>query len=483
MPKWLFMAAWLAVTGPMPACGEDWPQFRGINASGVSASRNLPTEFSFEDKVLWQQTLGDGIGSSVIANGRVYNTAMTAETTFTVFAHDASTGKPLWKNDFSTGKLPRITPPNSHASSTPAVDDERVYVYFSTIGLIALNVDNGKEVWTHKLRTPAYLMDWGAGSSPIVHGDSVFFAMDDDLLCYVTAINKQTGELRWRTPREDMLAGYAIPVLCTANGRTDLVVSGTGKLKGYDPATGKERWTCNTLLRTMMTSPVVRDDVIYIAVQSYGDATRTVKFALLEWLDTNQDKQLSKPETPEEFWVRFDISDRNKDGYLDDKELDTAFQHPDNQVGGGSIVQAIRGGGNGDVTKTHVVWNINSKAPSNLSSPLVVNNRVYTVKTGGLLSCFDAYSGKTLWERTRIQNLGDYYASPIAADGKVFIAGRNGFVVVIEDAPQLKILAKNDMGEEIFANPSIADGRLFIRTREKIFCIAADGKSLTGKQP
>ncbi|MFN9977859.1 MAG: serine/threonine protein kinase, partial [Phycisphaerae bacterium] len=122
----------------------------------------------------------------------------------------------------------------------------------------------------------------------------------------------------------DMLAGYSIPVLCEAGGRTDLVVAGSGQLKGYDPATGKELWTCNTLVRTLMTSPVVRDGIIYIAVQSYGDEKRTLKFALLEWLDTNQDGILARDEIPTEFHTRFDQSDRDGNGKIDETEIETA---------------------------------------------------------------------------------------------------------------------------------------------------------------
>lgn len=476
MPRYLLLATWLFLFVDR-AGAEDWPQFRGRNGSGISTSTNLPTEFSHQDKVVWQATLGDGIGSPVIVNGKVFNTALTGTTTFTVFCHDAATGKELWKREMPTGELPRITPPNSHASSTPAADGQRVYVYFSTLGLVALDTRDGKETWRLPLPKPAYLMNWGAGNSPIVYRDTVFFCMDDDLSPYLVAVDSANGKVRWRTPRQDMLAGYAVPVLCEVNGRTDVVVAGTGKLKGYDPETGKERWTCNTLLRTLMTSPVVKDGVIYIAVQSYGDSSRILKHALMEWLDTNQDGKLIRAEVPKEFHERFDRSDRNKDGVLADDELDTAFQDPTNLAGGGNIIQAVKGGGSGDVTKTHLLWNVTKPLPSNLSSPLVTaGGRVFVVKAGGLSSCFDAEKGEAYWERERIRNLGDYYASPITADGKIYVAGRNGFVVVLEDSNGLKVLAKNDLGGEILATPAIADGRLFIRTREKIYCIAEMGK-------
>ena len=470
MYRTILVALSLAVT----LHAEEWSQFRGGNGSGVSSSKNLPQDFSAEQNIAWKAKIGDGIGSPIVKNGRVFTTAMVGDQKLGVFSFDAASGKQLWRSDFDTGTLPRITPPNSHASSTPATDGERVYVYFSTIGLLAFDFTTAKEVWRHTMTRPAYLMDWGAASSPIVHDGMVIFCQDDDLAPFVVAVDAKTGQEKWKTLRKEMLAGYSLPVMCEANGRTDLVVAGSGKMKGYDPATGKELWTCNTLLRTIMTSPVVHDGVIYIAVQSYGDATRTLKHALLEWLDTNQDKILSRDETPKEFHERFDASDKNHDKFIGPEEIDTAFQSPDNMAAGGNIIQAIKGGGNGDVTKTHVLWNIDPKTPSNLSSPLFFNNRIYVVKSGGMSSCYDAKDGKTLWDRSRLGNFGDYFASPIAADGKVYIAAKNGFIVELEDGPQLKVLGKHDMGEEIIATPAIADGRLFVRTRESLLCVSAN---------
>jgi outer membrane protein assembly factor BamB len=266
-------------------------------------------------------------------------------------------------------------------------------------------------------------------------------------------------------------------VICEANGQTDIVVAGSGKLKGYNPVDGKERWTCNTLVRTLMTSPVVRDGVIYISVQSYGDEKRTLKFALLEWLDTNQDGRLTRAEIPKEFWDRFDRSDKDHDGVLSEGELETAFQSSENMVGGGSIIQAVKGGGQGDVTKTHLLWNLNkTKAPSNLASPLVVGEQLFVVKRGGLSSSFDPATGEKQWELARLGNLGDYYGSPVAGDGKIYVAGENGFVVVLAQGPKRQVLAKNDLGEQCLSTPAIADGRIYIRTRHKLYCFAEETK-------
>lgn len=455
------------------ARAEEWSQFRGPNATGVSTStRKLPSEFSGTDKVRWAHDLGDSIASPIVSQGRVFTVAMSGAETFAVHAFDATSGSALWKTELATGTLPRITPPNSHASSTPTADGKHVYCYVSTIGLLAFDVSTGREVWRCPLPKPAYLMDWGAAASPIVLGDLVILNQDDDLNPYLLAVDASSGKVRWKTPRSEMLAGYAVPVVCTANGRTDLVVAGSGLLKGYDPATGKELWSCRSLLRTIMTSPVVRGDTIYVSLQSYGDEKRTLKFALLEWLDTNQDGKLARTEVPPEFHERFDVSDKNGDKIIDEQEIDFAFQSPVNQAAGGNTIQAVRGGGSGDITKSHMLWNISNRSPSNLSSPLVVGENLYVVKKGGLSSCFSAASGKSNWELKRLGNLGEYFASPVAGDGKVYITGDNGFVVVVEQGNELKVLARNDLGGITVASPAIADGRLYFRTREKLLCIA-----------
>lgn len=468
----ILLATWVGLLR-----GEDWPQFRGHNAAGISReSKNLPTEFSHEEKVLWSLDLGEGIACPVVADGKVITTTMSDDQTFGVFCLEAATGKELWRREFDTGATPAIMPPNAQASSTPATDGKRVYIYFSTLGMLSLDLTNGKTVWTHPIPEPFYLLGWGAAHSPIVYKDLVIFNQDDDLSPFMIALDKRTGELRWKTPRPEMLAGYAVPVICKANGREDIVVAGSGKLKGYDPATGKQLWTCNTLLRTIMTSPAVADDLIYVSVQSYGDTDRVLKYALLQWKDTNQDGKLSKDEFAKPFWEKFDRGDVNNDGFLVEDEIDAAFQAPSNMAGGGNTIQAVRGGGNGDVTKTHVVWNIDNTSPSNIASPLVDDGRVFVVKKGGISASFDALSGEEVWSKKRIRNFGNYYASPIAGDGKVYVMGENGFLVVLRQGPKPEVLAKNDMGDSCIATPAIADGRIFVRTLHKLYCFSEEAK-------
>ena len=298
----------------------------------------------------------------------------------------------------------------------------------------------------------------------------MIFNQDDDRAPFLMALDCVTGEIRWKTPRPEMLAGYAVPVVCHAGGRDDIVIAGSGKLQGYDPNTGKLLWTCNTLLRTVMTTPAVVDDLIYVSIQSYGDTDRVLKYALLEWKDTNQDGRLAKSEVGEGFWERFDQGDEDGDGFLVDDEIDAAFQSPTNMAGGGNTIQAVRGGGLGDVTDTHLVWNLDNKAPSNIASPLVVDGKLLVVKKGGISALFDAQTGATVWMKKRIRNLGNYYASPISGDGKVYVLGENGFMIVLQQEDKPKVLAKNDMGESCVATPAIAGGRIYVRTQTKLYC-------------
>ena len=471
---WIFATLHLAAS---TVAAEDWAQFRGPNASGIAVkSQHPPIEFSEEKNVAWSVKLGKGVACPIIADGRCFATTMTEDKKFAVLGFDAVTGKQLWKKEYDVSghKLPEITPPNEHASSTPASDGERVFVHFSTIGLIALDAKSGKELWKHPLPMPFYLMGWGAANSPIVYDDKVLFNLDDDLASYIIALDRKTGDVRWKKERPEMLGGYAVPVVCKANGRTDIVVAGSGKMKGYDPQTGSERWTCNSLLRTIMTTPVVQDDRIYITCQSYGDTSRVLKFALLQWRDTNQDGKLAKDELEEAFHAKFDKGDTNKDGFLVDDEVSAAFQSPTNMVGGGNIIQAIRGGGEGDVTKTHLLYNLEEKTPSNIASPLAFDGRLFMVKKGGISAAFNLKDGSKVWTKKRIGNFGNYYASPIAAGNRIYVPGENGNIVVLKAGPKVEVLSKNDLGDSLIATPAITNDRLYVRTLHKLFCFAEE---------
>lgn len=483
------LIVWLLIGLPSISFAEDWPQFRGPNCSGVSKSdAPLPAKFSATENVNWSTKLGDGIGSPVVAAGRVFVSAMDGKERIALHCFDAVSGKRLWTRVWPTGRLREIHKTNSYASTTPAADASRVYFYFSTLGMLALDARTGEDVWRRKLPTPYFVFKWGAGMSPVLFGDMLLFCQDDDLSPALYALDKRTGKILWKDVRDDMAVNYSHPIICETKHGAEIVVAGTGKLIGYHPSTGKRLWYAKVLLRNIKTTPVAHKGAIYISLESSGIANQWL--ATADQADTgNKDGKLSKAEiqafvgkekVPEAFYKKFDRGDVNKDGFLEGEELDKAFLHPDNFAGARWNVKdpsqryiiSVRGGGRGDVTQSHVAWRIASRAPDHICSPLVVEDRMFVVKGGGISSCFKTESGKPLWSQKRIQNVGEFFASPIYGDGKIYVAGENGIVVVLESGPKLKVLAKNDMGGSILATPAIADGRLYIRTRGKLFCIS-----------
>ncbi len=472
---------------------EDWPQFRGPNCSGIStSSQKLPTEFSATKNVRWSATLGDGIGSPVVAAGRVFVSAMTGEETVSLFAFDAASGKKLWQRDWPTGPLAEIHKTNSHASTTPAADAERVYFYFSTLGLMTVDAVTGRDAWHQKLPTPFFVFKWGPGMSPVLYRDLVLMCQDDDLFPAINAFDKATGKLKWRDDRLDMAVNYSHPIVCSANGRDDIVIAGTGLLIGYDPDTGKRRWRAKVLLRNTKTTPVAVDGVIYVSAQSGGIANQWI-VSVDRATTGNQDNKLDKAEVqafvgkqkvPEEFFTRtFGRGDVNGDGVLEGRELDKAFLHPDNFAGvdftvtgenaAEQMIAAVRGGGEGDVSESHLLWKHKTRYTDHIVSPLVADGRMLLLKEGGITTVFDSSAGKSLRGAVRVGAGGSYFASPVLGDGKIYLAGENGTVVVLKNSAQYEELASNDIGESILATPAIADGCLFIRTRTRLMCVAA----------
>ncbi len=498
----------MGLTAGAAAYAEDWPQWRGPNSTGLSNSKKpLPVSFSPTEHVRWSVEVGESVSSPTIVAGRVFTTAILGaedeERRFAVYCFDATDGHKIWERMMPVGEKPLapIHEGTSYASATPTADAERVYAYFTRLGLMALDAKSGETVWTVPVPEPYYIFDWGPGISPVLHEDNLYFCQDDDLSPALYAIEKKTGTILWKDDRSDMAVCYSHPVICETPAGPELVVAGTGKLIGYDLANGKRKWAAELFCRNIKTTPISLDGIIYVSVESYG-----ISYQWRATADANGDGKITRDEIrasrkdkgagiPDAFWKKFDRGDKNKDGVLEGDEIDLAFLDPSNQGGllareveargkgetdwkkfddelqKESSVQAIRGGGKGDVTKTHVLWKKITKAPDHLISPLVVDGRILFIKGEGIASCLDAATGEPIFSQKRIGNLGSCLGSPVTGDGKIYAASRTGHVAVLESGPTLNILSNNDMGEGIVATPGIADGRLYIRTRTKLYCI------------
>src|SRR5262249_4611062 len=288
----------------------------------------------------------------------------------------------LWKQDVPAGKnpLPPIQEVNSYASSTPAADAERVYVYFVRAGLIAFDAATGDKVWQRPLPEPFFIFDWGPGMSPVLYKDTLFFSQDAELFPALYAVEKKTGKLLWKDDRSDMAVSYSHPVICDTAKGPELVIAGTGKLLGYDPATGKRKWAAELVCRNIKTTPVSHNGIVYVSVESTG-----ISYQWRRPAEPGGTRKITRASSkasgkgngagiPEAFWKKVERGDLNKDGVLEGEEIDRAFLDPSNQGGildsevrrrGGNTadwqkwdaelqkeasIQAVRGGGKGDVT-------------------------------------------------------------------------------------------------------------------------------------
>ncbi len=503
---------------------QDWPQWRGDNCSGIyTGKKPLPTKFSTTENVKWSAEIGDGIGSPVVVNGKVFVTSITYEpgkeppaelpegeakpypTQFNVFCFDAKTGEKLWDKSYLAGDrpLPTIHATNSYASCTPAADNERVYAYFTRIGLVALDVKTGEQVWQQKIEEPFFVFDWGPGMSPVLYKDKLFFCQDDDLTPALYCIDKKTGEILWTDPRTDFAVSYSHPIVVETDKGPELVVAGTGKLVGYDLETGKRLWAAEIFCRNIKTTPLAIDGIVYLSVMSFGisyqwrataDENGDGKITREEIINSRKDKEYGIPDA---FWKKFERGDVNKDGVLEGDEIDVAFLDPSNQGGlrakdvqklggedetdwkkfdaelqGASLIQAVRAGGKGDVSKTHTIWKRNTKAADHLVSPLVADGRMILVKSGGIVSAYEIEAGKPLYVNKRTDTTSNFLGGPVYGDGKIYAPAENGHILVLaNDAEFQEPLADNDMGEAVINAIAISDGCLFIRTRNHLYCV------------
>jgi outer membrane protein assembly factor BamB len=279
-------------------------------------------------------------------------------------------------------------------------------------------------------------------------------------------VDKRTGETKWRVERTGFFRGFATPFLWRHGGVEEIIVPGNVWLKSYNLADGKERWRVQGMARVSGASPTAGDGLLFVASWNVGgdESDRLTMPPFDEYLaanDKNKDGKISTAEMPKGLLSsRFSQIDVNKDGLITQQEWETmsgVFAKAEN------CLMAIRPGGTGDITQTHVLWKQKRSLPY-IPSPLHYRGRLYTIRNGGMATCWNAKTGQPLYQDERLGTLGDYYASPVAADGKVYFTSQKGVVVVVQAGDALNILAKNDLGEAIQATPAIVEGKLYVRT-------------------
>jgi outer membrane protein assembly factor BamB len=469
------VAACAVAGGAEPA----WPQFRGPDGLGIGTGKP-PVEFGPEKNVRWKIDVPFGHSSPCILGNRIFLTGLDDGKLVTLCV-DRGDGHELWRAFAPAEKIEPTQRIASAASPTPCTDGERVYVYFGSFGLLAYDLQGG-EVWRKALPTP--IVEFGTGASPIVVDGKVILVCDQDMGSYLLAVDASTGRPVWRTERPGFLRSFSSPFLWKHDGVQEIVVAGSLAVKSYAVNDGHEIWSCRGMARVSNATPVAGDGLLLVSSWNVGgdEGARVTMEPFDDFMaanDKNHDGVLTLDEFPPgPIRDRFSQIDVNKDGKVTREEYEnmrSMFAEATNQL------FAIKPGGHGDITETHVLWKVARYLPY-VSSPLCYGGRVYAVKSGGLASCYDARTGQTIYQAERLNAPGDYYSSAVGVDGRVYVASQKGTVSVIDadrDATQLHVLARNEMGEQVFATPAVVEGIIYLRTEKHLF---AFGETASGGQ-
>ena len=455
-------------------CGfaSEWSQFRGPNASGVSESTNLPIEFGPATNVVWKTTVPPGHSSPSVGIDRIFLTAIEGEKLLTI-AVDRETGRILWRREAPRPRKQEIErPTNSAASATPATDGRNAYAFFQDFGLLAYGPD-GNELW--RMPLGPFNNPFGHGSSPILAGDTLLMNCDQDVGSFLLAIDKNNGRILWRKERPHAQRGYATPILYKAvDGSTQVVVAGSYRLSGYDLKTGKEVWWIRRLPWQIKPTPVIADGVVYFVTFSAESAPGEQQVVppfeqALAKLDLNKDGKLSKDEIVDpKVKARFEeYIDLDDSGFLEEHDWEQLQERRLGESG----TRAYRLGGEGDLTETNALWK-NPRLLPNVPSPLVYKGILYTLKEGGIFVSYDIKTGEIL-KQARLQGaIGEYYASPIAADDRIYTVSEEGKAVVIQAGADWKVLRINDLKDGCKGTPAIVDNKMYVRTYSTLYCFA-----------
>ncbi len=452
-----------ALVAAAVATAEDWPRFRGPNGSGVSLSKGLPAGFGPAKNLAWKAEVPFGRSSPVVAGDRIFLTAGEGAKLITM-ALERSSGRILWRREIARTRVTSSYKANDPASPTPVTDGGNVYVFFPDLGLVSYAPD-GAERW--RLELGPFDAFYGLASSPILAGDTLLLVCDTRAKAFMVAVDTASGRVRWRIDRTDIRwDGFASPVVWEPKGRpAQIIVLGVHRLDAYALATGERLWWVGGLAFLPVASPVLANGLVLVSTWG-GDTPSGPTFD--EWLkkDSNGDSRISREEaTSGEAFDEFGALDLNHDGFIDRGEWD---QLRNAGVGDFGML-AVRLGGRGDLTRTGIAWR-NKKTYDTITSPLIYRNVLYLVKSGGIIASLDPRTGQVYKTGRTKEAMDTYYASPVAADGKVFFTSESGKVTVVKAVRQWEILAVNDLGEPCYATPAIADGKIYLRTRNALYC-------------
>ncbi len=457
------------------AMGADpaWPQFRGPGGSGVADGQKPPVELGPDKNVKWKVAVPSGLSSPIVVGDKLVITAFEDGKLYTI-AYNRADGKEAWRAEAAVKKLETFhKTEGSPAASTPATDGERIVAYFGSCGLFCYDL-SGKELWKYELPPAATAGEFGSGVSPILAGGIVVLVRDQMKDAKILAVDAFTGKLKWEKKRQSP-ASYSTPVVWDTLAGKQVAVAGHARMIGYDLKSGDEKWTLKGTPSGCCSSPVTADGTLYFAGWSPGGADdrdfQMPKFDdLLKDLDKDKDGALSRQEAEKAFEGFFDSQDANKDGKVsrDEYELILKFM-----AEGTNSAFALKPGVTGTVTESQMLWKKTKGLPY-VASAIVYRGQYVMVKDGGIVTAIDVKTGDEVYQ-ARTAAGGRYYASPVAANGHIYLTSlEDGAVTVLKaGATKPEVVAKNPkLGERVAATPAIADHTLYLRTEKHLYAFA-----------
>lgn len=434
-------AAGLRAEGPRTDADAYWPRWRGPAATGVTTHANPPLEWSRSKNLRWKVEIpGLGHASPIVWGDCVYvQTAIktsqevkpkqSAEQPaqqrrgrdwmgsvtpthihkFVILALDRRTGEVIWQTTLCEA-LPHEGGHQdaSQASNSPVTDGEHIIAYFGSRGLYCLDM-LGQVIWKKRFGEMQTRMGFGEGSSPTLHGDSVVVNWDHEGQSFIVALDKKTGIQRWKVDRDERTS-WATPLIVEHDGKPQVVTSATGLIRSYNLNTGDLLWQCGGMTGNVIPTPVSGNGLVYATSGFRGSALLAIRYAEAK----------------------------------------------------------------GDITDSAVVaWKYAGKGTPYVPSPLLYGDTIYFLDTNrATLSCVDAKSGKPYYVKQRLEGMQGVFASPVGANDRIYIVGRNGTTVVIKRGSEFKLLATNTLDDNFTASPAIVGNEMYLRGHKHLYCVA-----------
>jgi outer membrane protein assembly factor BamB len=460
----LLVAAMLLAAASPPEA--NWPRFRGPGAAGLDDRAVIPLSFSPENSCLWKRTVPPGKSSPILAGNRLFLTAHEGDILLTL-ALDRGTGRTLWTRSLRRTHIDRRNETNDPAVPTPVTDGRAVYVFFADFGLAAYTVD-GRERWRCPLGP--FTSPHGIATSPLLIDGVLVLMLEQLENGAIIGVDAASGKVIWSVPRPPSLGGsFSTPVEyqpAPAAEKQAVVVS-PFELAAYAPRTGDKLWRVGGLPHQPKSSPFVAGDLIVAGVEGDNARGRLKSWEqMLAELDKDANGKVEGGE------ITGSIADYDHDGDFDRTDYDRWFIEKSPE----SRLMAVRPQGRGDLTARAVVWSTDRGVPR-VTTPVLYGDLVYLMRNGGILTVLDASTGAVVKEGRLPGAIDEYFASPVAAAGRLLAMSRGCALTTIRAGRDWEPLASSDLGEECFATPALGRDGIFIRTTTALYRFSAGLRS------